>query len=148
MSWINLYGVILSLAIAAGMVSSLLALYGRYRALPRVLVGVETCPTQEGGCQPLFQTKAASLWGLPNAFFGVLYYLLLVVGLAAGGSIGLLFLGATVAFAMTVYLAGYLLRNHLECRICWVGHVANTAIWLLFLARWLSESYGGAVWPS
>jgi len=37
---------------------------------------------------------------------------------------------------MSVYLAVYLLRNHLECRICWAGHVANFTLWLALLVRW------------
>jgi hypothetical protein len=36
---------------------------------------------------------------------------------------------------MSLYLTYVLLRDRLECRICWVGNVANVLIWSLLAAE-------------
>jgi hypothetical protein len=48
---------------------------------------------------------------------------------------GILFAAATFAFLMTVALAWILLRDKLECRVCWTGHACNILIWLVLLSR-------------
>jgi hypothetical protein len=40
---------------------------------------------------------------------------------------------------MTLWLAWILLRDKLECRVCWTGHVCNTVIWMALLIRLFSE---------
>jgi uncharacterized membrane protein len=122
-------------ALAAGLLASAIALYGRYRILPPVLTGPRVCRLEAGGCQVLFRTRAASLLGLPNAALGLALYVLLLVGAIRGWPAVWLFAGASLALAMSVYLAWYLIANRLECRVCWVGHVANLLLWGALLAR-------------
>ena len=45
--------------------------------------------------------------------------------------------GASAALAMSLYLAWVLIRDRLECRICWTGHAANAALWLGLALRLL-----------
>jgi uncharacterized membrane protein len=67
---------------------------------------------------------------VPNSLLGVLYYPLVAAGLLAGWPVSLLMAGASAAGAMSIYLAYVLIRDNLDCRICWAGHLANAAIWL------------------
>lgn len=117
--------------LGVGMAAACAALYGRYRALPAFLTGPEVCKLDEAnGCQVLFRTKNAALLGVPNAVLGIAFYALMAIGLARGWPAWLLFAAASAALAMSVYLAFILVRDRLECRICWTGHLANTALWL------------------
>ena len=129
-------GAVLAVAAAAAAI----ALYGRYRVLPAFLTGPAVCRLEQGGCQVLFRTRQASLLGVPNAALGVLLYAVLAAGLARGWPTLWLLAGSTAALAMSVYLAGYLLANKLECRVCWTGHAANLLLWLLLLTRLLRSS--------
>lgn len=126
---------VLAVAIGFGFVAALAALYGRYRVLPAFLTGPNICKREEGGCQVLFRTPNAALLRVPNSALGALYYPLLAAGSLLGWPIGLLLIGSSAAFAMTLWLAWILVRDKLECRICWTGHVCNTAIWLVLLVR-------------
>jgi uncharacterized membrane protein len=127
-------------AILAGFTAAALALYGRYKTLPPIFTGPNICRLEAGGCQVLFRTKNAALLGIPNSALGVLYYPLLGIGLLSRGPLGpwafgILFGAATFALLMTLILARILIRNKLECRVCWTGHFCNGLIWLLLLAR-------------
>lgn len=117
--------------LCVGMAAACAGLYGRYRALPAWLTGPAVCRLDEAnGCQVLFRTKTAALLGVPNAWLGVTCYPLIAIGLTRGWPTWLLFGGASAALAMSVVLAFLLVRDHLECRICWTGHFANAAIWI------------------
>ncbi len=116
-------------AMTAGLASALIALYGHYRDLHAWLTGPNTCTLEGGGCQALFRTPRAALLGVPNALLAALFYPLLAFGLRAGWNLPLLLGGASVALAMSAFLAWSLLSRNLECRICWAGHWANLAIW-------------------
>lgn len=117
--------------LGVGMVAACAALYGRYRVLPAFLTGPAVCKLDEAnGCQVLFRTRYAALLGVPNSLLGVLYYPLVAAGLLAGWPVSLLMAGASAAGAMSIYLAYILIRDGLDCRICWAGHFANAAIWL------------------
>ncbi len=125
-------------ALGAGMAATCAALYGRYRTLPAFLTGPEVCKLDEAnGCQVLFRTRYAALLGVPNSLLGVLYYPLVAAGLLAGWPVSLLMTGASAAGAMSIYLAYVLTRDGLDCRICWAGHAANTALWLGFALKLL-----------
>jgi uncharacterized membrane protein len=126
---------ILGAAITVGFAAAAIALYGRYRILPSFLTGPNICRLEAGGCQVLFRTKNAALLGVPNSALGILYYPLLGVGLIFHWPWWLLFTATTFAFLLTVVLAWILLRDKLECRVCWTGHVCNSLIWLLLLNR-------------
>lgn len=121
--------------ILLGTISASAALYGRYKILPAFLTGPAVCQLEAGGCAALFRTKQASLLVLPNALFGIIFYLLLAVGLIAEWPIALLFLAATAGLGMSIYLGCYLLKNRLQCRICWLGHISNLIIWLVLCTR-------------
>jgi uncharacterized membrane protein len=118
-------------ALGLGMAAACAGLYGRYRALPAVLTGPAVCKLDEAnGCQVLFRTKNAALLGVPNAILGIACYTLIAIGLWLGWPARLLFAGASAALAMSAWLAFILVRDRLECRICWAGHLANAALWL------------------
>ena len=129
----------LNLVILIGFVAACAALYGRYRVLPAFLTGPNVCKLEAGGCQVLFRTPNAALLGLPNSFLGVLFYPLLALGLHLGWPFSLLFAASSFSFGMTLYLAYVLLRDKLECRICWTGHVCNTVLWLILLSRFFTQ---------
>jgi uncharacterized membrane protein len=118
-----------------GWAAAAVALYGRYRTLPSFLTGPNICRLEAGGCQVLFRTPQAALLGVPNSALGVLYYPFLGVGIFFHLPMGILFGAATCAFLMTVVLAWILLRDKLECRVCWTGHICNILIWLVLLSR-------------
>jgi len=126
---------LLNLSMLIGFLGAGAALYGRYRTLPSFLTGPNICKLEAGGCQVLFRTPNAALLGVPNSLLGVLYYPLLALGLQLGWPFPLLFAASSFSFGMTLYLAWVLLRDKLECRICWTGHACNTLIWLFLLYR-------------
>ena len=126
---------VLAMSISVGFASAAIALYGRYRALPSFLTGPNICRLEAGGCQVLFRTPNAALLGVPNSALGILYYPLLGVGLFLNCPKWMLFGVGTFAFLMTLWLAWVLIRDKLECRVCWTGHVCNTIIWLVLLSR-------------
>jgi uncharacterized membrane protein len=132
-------GAVLAISILAGFATSAAALSGRYRELPSFLTGPRICKLEAGGCAILFRTKTAALLGVPNSLLGLVYYAALPVALAFGAPAGPLAAISLAPVAMTVYLARYLIREKLECRICWVGHAANAAtaacLWVRFLVR-------------
>jgi uncharacterized membrane protein len=127
--------VIVWIALLVGMAASACALYGHYFVLPAWLTGPEVCRLEDGGCAVLFRTPRASLLGVPNALLGVTLYLLLATGLLRQWPAGWLFLMTLPAVAMSAFLAWSLLSRHLECRICWTGHVANAVLALLLATR-------------
>src|SRR5262245_27763457 len=126
---------ILWLAICVGLIAAAAALYGRYKILPAIFTGPAVCQLEEGGCAVLFRTKRASLLGLPNALFGIAFYLLLAIGLVLNWSGALLLVAASPALLMSIFLGYSLITNHLQCRICWTGHFANATIWIALLLK-------------
>jgi len=124
--------------IVTGLAAACAALYGRYRTLPAFLTGPAVCKLDEAnGCQVLFRTRYAALLGVPNSALGVLFYLLVAAGWITDRPVPLLLAGASAAAAMSLYLAYVLIRERLDCRICWAGHFANAAIWLGLALRLL-----------
>jgi len=117
--------------VVAGLAAAGAALYGRYRTLPAFLTGPAVCKLDEAnGCQVLFRTRYAALLGVPNSAIGLVFYLLVAAGWVTGRPVQLLMAGASAACAMSIYLAYVLIRENLDCRICWTGHAANVAIWI------------------
>jgi len=131
---LNLSSFFLAGGIAVGAVASASALYGRYRVLPAALTGPSVCKLEAGGCQALFRTPTAALLGVPNSVLGLLFYGALTEGLLRGWPRPPLLCGASAAVAMSAYLALTLIKQGLECRVCWAGHVSNAAIWLALAA--------------
>ena len=128
--------VLIWFGLSAGFAAACAALYGRYRTLPAWLTGPAVCTLdQANGCQVLFRTRNAALLGVPNAALGIACYALLAIGLGNGWEVWLLFAAASAALAMSAVLAWILLRDRLQCRICWAGHLANAALWLGFALR-------------
>jgi uncharacterized membrane protein len=127
--------VLIWLALVAGATASCCALYGHYFVLPSWLTGPEVCRLEDGGCAVLFRTPRASLLGVPNALLGILLYVLLAAGMLLGWPALWLFLMTVPAVVMSAFLAWSLMTRHLECRICWSGHVANAALALALAAR-------------
>ena len=131
--------VLITLSLMVGAAASLAALYGHYRVLPGWLTGPEICRLEHGGCAVLFRSPRARLLGVPNAALGVVLYVLLATGLALGWPPLLLALFTLPAVAMSAFLGYGLIVNRRECRICWAGHFANAALFLLLTAKALSS---------
>ena len=123
------------ISLGIGWLAAVAALYGRYRTLPSIFTGPHICRREAGGCQVLFRTKNAALLGVPNSGLGVLYYPLLAMGFYFHWPFFLLFAASSFSFAMTLWLAWVLLRDKLECRVCWTGHACNTVLWLLLMVK-------------
>ena len=121
---------LIGLSLPIGSVAAAAALYGRYRALPAFLTGPTICHLEDNGCQILFRTPLAAVFGVPNSLLGLAYYSSVGVGLAAGWPVLLLVAAASLALGFSVYLGGRLIRDRLECRICWTGHAANLSLWI------------------
>ena len=119
------------MGLTTGFAAACVALYGRYRTLPALLTGPTVCRLDgANGCQILFRTRNAALLGAPNALLGIACYFAIAIGIVRRWSTILLFAGAGAALAMSVYLAYILVRDHLECRVCWTGHAANVLLWI------------------
>jgi uncharacterized membrane protein len=127
--------VLIWIALLLGAAASAAALWGHYRELPGWLTGPEVCQLEAGGCAVLFRTPRAALLGFPNAALGLALYLLLAAGLVLGWPPVLLFAMTIPAVAMSAFLGYSLLSRGLQCRICWTGHVANAALFLLLAVR-------------
>ena len=127
--------VLIWLALGAGAAAALAALYGHYRVLPGWLTGPEVCRLEDGGCAVLFRSPRSALLGVPNALLGVLLYVVLAGGLLLHLPPSWLFALTLPAVAMSAFLGWSLIRNRLECRICWTGHIANAALALLLGIR-------------
>jgi len=123
------------IALAVGAAAAAAALYGHYRVLPAWLTGPEVCLMEDGGCAVLFRSPRSRLLGVPNALLGVALYALLAIGLLFHWPALLLFVMTLPAVAMSVFLAYSLLSRHLQCRICWTGHVANAVLMALLAAN-------------
>jgi uncharacterized membrane protein len=128
-------GIILWPAIVLGMIAAGAAFYGRYWTLPAWFTGPNICKLESGGCQVLFRTKNAALLGVPNSLLGLLYYPFLAAGFSLGWPLPILFAASSFSFVLSAILAWILLRDRLECRVCWTGHACNTVIWLVLLWR-------------
>jgi uncharacterized membrane protein len=115
-------------ALGAGAAAALAALYGHYLVLPPWLTGPEVCLMEDGGCAVLFRSPRSRLLGVPNALLGVMLYALLAAGLLLHWPSTLLFLMTLPAVAMSAFLGRSLIANHLQCRICWTGHIANAVL--------------------
>ncbi len=124
-------------ALPLGTAAAATALYGRYRTLPAFLTGPTICRLEDNGCQALFRPPLAADLGIPNSLLGLLFYALLASGLAAAWPIWLLLSAATFALGLSAYLAFRLVRDRLECRVCWAGHAANALLWLGLIANFL-----------
>ena len=122
------------IALLLGTAAAIAALWGHYGVLPGWLTGPDICRLEQGGCAVLFRSPRSALLGIPNAALGVLLYAIIAAGLVLDWPVVLLFFLTLPAVAMSAFLGASLIRNHLQCRICWTGHIANA---LLALTLWL-----------
>jgi uncharacterized membrane protein len=127
--------VLIWIALLGGVAASTAALYGHYRVLPGWLTGPEICQLDQGGCAVLFRTPRARLLGVPNAMLGVALYGLLSIGLFAGWPSWFLLMMTVPAIAMSAFLGYSLIANGHQCRICWLGHFSNAALFVLLVIR-------------
>jgi uncharacterized membrane protein len=123
------------IALAGGAAASAAALYGHYRVLPSFFTGPEICRLEHGGCAVLFRSPRSRLLGVPNALLGVALYGLLAAGLILEWPAWMLLVMTVPAVAMSAFLAWSLIVNGHQCRMCWLGHLSNAALFLLLLAR-------------
>src|SRR4051812_5591868 len=126
------------IALMAGTAAAAAALYGHYLVLPGWLTGPEVCLMEDGGCAVLFRSPRSRLLGLPNAFFGIVLYVLLAIGLLRGWDARVLFVMTLPAVAMSAFLGYSPLSRNLQCRICWTGHAANAVLAATLLVRALA----------
>jgi uncharacterized membrane protein len=106
------------------------------RWLPRV------CRMDDRTCASILETRYARVLGLPNALYGVLWYVAAgtaaLVALATGRlpAPAALLGGSALAAAVSVYLAWALLyRLRVVCPLCFFGHGVNAALLALFALR-------------
>ena len=123
---------VLCLALAAGAAASAAALYGHYFVLPGWMTGPRICRLEHGGCAVLFRSPRARVLGVPNAALGLALYAVLALGMSGGWPAAWLFVLMLPAVAMSAFLGYSLLANGRECRICWLGHIANGVLALGF----------------
>ncbi len=100
------------------------------------------CRMDAGSCASIVDTRWARVFGLPNAVWGLGWYV--IVAAAALGAMpgfptpwcaGLLVAsGATVAFSALLFWA-IVWRLRTRCPLCFAGHAINVAIFLVLL--WL-----------
>jgi uncharacterized membrane protein len=128
------------IGLLAGVSSSAAALYGHYRVLPAWMTGPHICRLEHGGCAVLFRSPRARLLGVPNAALGLLLYGALAAGLVVGMPWWMLWLMTVPAVAMSAFLGYSLIANKRECRICWMGHVANAVLFVTLAVMMLAES--------
>jgi len=102
---------------------------------------------EDGGCAVLFRSPRARLIGVPNALLGVLLYVLLALGLLFEWPAWLLFAMMLPAVAMSAVLGYSLITRHLQCRICWTGHVANAILFVTLLLRAMPMAVAAAQAP-
>jgi uncharacterized membrane protein len=121
-------------ALGGGLAAALAALYGHYRVLPAWLTGPEICRLEDGGCAVLFRSPRSRLLGVPNAALGITLYVLVAIGLIAGWPSWILASMTVPAVAMSAFLGWSLIANRHQCRICWLGHTSNAALFVLILA--------------
>ncbi|HEX7251272.1 MAG TPA: vitamin K epoxide reductase family protein [Thermoanaerobaculia bacterium] len=126
--------------LSIGLAASAMALYGRYRVLPAFLTGPAICRLEDNGCAVLFRTPVAAVLGVPNAFLGILLYLWVAAILLLGYPVWLAFGASSAGLAMSAYLAFRLIRDRLECRVCWTGHAANLLLWVGLFLKTLGSS--------
>jgi uncharacterized membrane protein len=127
--------VLIWIALLGGVAASTAALYGHYRVLPGWLTGPEICQLDHGGCAVLFRSARARLLGVPNAMLGIALYGLLAIGLILGWPAGLLLMMTVPAIAMSAFLGYSLIVNGHQCRMCWLGHFSNVALFVLLTLR-------------
>ena len=127
--------IVIWIALSLGAAASVAALWGHYGVLPGWLTGPEICRLEHGGCAVLFRSPRAALLGIPNAALGVLLYAIIAAGLVLGWPPLSLFIMTLPAVAMSAFLGASLIRNRLQCRICWTGHIANAALAVLLWLR-------------
>jgi len=95
------------------------------------------CRMNENSCSSLVSTKYGNIFGHPNAFWGMLYYsmILLFIFLAI---LGLkikyvFFIFSLVAILLSIYLIFGLYKLKINCRICITTHLLNFLIIFLTL---------------
>ena len=127
--------VLIWIALLGGVAASTAALYGHYRVLPGWLTGPEICQLDHGGCAVLFRSPRSRLLGVPNAMLGLALYGLLAAGLIGEWPWWFLLIMTVPAIAMSAFLGYSLIANGHQCRICWLGHFSNAALFLLLAVR-------------
>ena len=90
-------------------------------------------------------SRARLLGGIPNAAFGVAYYMLLGFGVwvaHAPWEAAILAVAALAAAAMSVVLAYSLLFvTRMPCPYCWTSHVVNAALAICIILNLFKLSY-------
>ena len=141
LEWIGIFNMsqladsILIGSLITGCLSASVALYGRYYSLPVILTGSSFCHLEDGGCEVLFRSENAALLILPSSLYGILFYLGMASGIFFNWPQWALFVGASGAFAMSIFLALSLIRQKRECRVCWIGHWSNLIIWVILFGK-------------
>ena len=87
------------------------------------------------GARYFFRSPRSRLLGIPNALLGLTLDRMLATGLLLGWPPALLLLMMVPALAMSAFLGASLIARHLQCRICWTGHIANAALAIDLAAR-------------
>jgi uncharacterized membrane protein len=143
-----LRGLILILSLV-GLLNALhfaLAYYGRVRKAR--WVPQRLCAREGSNCVVVVRTIYARVFGLPNSLLGIVYYIVLIGWVLAGGGQAfaaggaawlpgawwLLIVASGVAVLMGFYLIHALWRIlGVHCPLCYAAHAINLALMLLLI---------------
>jgi uncharacterized membrane protein len=82
---------------------------------------------------------ARSLFGIPNAGFGIAYYGLQLAALPFAGSLWVrrgILAASALALAQSVYLmCSLMFLTRMPCPYCWTGHAVNVLLFCLAVAE-------------
>ena len=132
----------------AGLLNALyftLAYYGRVRKARWVPAAL--CARDGTSCVAVVRTLYARVFGVPNSLLGIVYYLVLIGWLLAGGGHAspatavwlrglwwLLVAAGGVAVVLGLYLIHALWRIlHVHCLLCYAAHTINLALLALLI---------------
>jgi len=127
-----LYPVAIALS-AIGVANSLYFIFAQYG-------GVSASRGAESGtCKTVLETRYSGVLGVPNSFFGLLFYALVAVVCLVSwrtGSPSLVpyaFVASMLALLVSIYLAHALVyRLRMPCRLCFLSHAINLLLVMLF----------------
>lgn len=93
-----------------------------------------SCRMDEGECISVLEHPAAHVLGLPNALYGAVYYLVVIVAIAARSTLLLYWCrwASVLTLVMSAFLVYVLARKmKRRCVLCFTGHLMNAMLAVL-----------------
>ncbi len=135
---LNKAWILVVLCATVGFVISLYMTLGFYRVEPyfrwlgRIMP--TSCRMGEGDCISVLDHPAAHILGLPNALYGAIYYLVVLLAIATHSTI--LLYACRWASVLTLIMSAFLVymltrRMKRRCILCFAGHFINVMLAVL-----------------